>query len=165
MPSMNGKNAIGEPRTLALKVRKTAFVMDRIIGRALASDGGLSLSHFMMLYMAARFPGVTQRVIAAHLDLTEAAVSRQAELLKRKGYAVRGRNPQSMRERTLTLTPEGRRALAVARRRVHGLMDRFFSILRPAERKTVSAVFDRLLASMAAECRPEACPPMPKEAL
>ncbi|HTK05452.1 MAG TPA: MarR family transcriptional regulator [Candidatus Eisenbacteria bacterium] len=162
---MNGKNATGEQRALALKLRKTVFVMDRVIGRALASDGGLSLSHFMMLFMAARFPGVTQRTIASHLDLTEAAVSRQAELLKRKGYVARGRNPQSLRERTLTLTPEGRRALAVARRRVHGLMDRFFAVLRPAERKTMSAAFDRLLVSMAADCRTEACPAMSKEAL
>jgi len=162
---MYEKKTRGEPRTLAMKVRKTAFVMDRIIGRALASDGGLSLSHFMMLFMASRFPGVTQRTIASHLDLTEAAVSRQADLLKRKGYVVRGRNPQSMRERSLTLTPEGRRALAVARRRVHGLMDRFFAVLRPAERKTMSTAFDRLLASMAAECRTAACPEMQKETL
>lgn len=136
-----------------MKVRKTAFVMDRIISRALASDGGLSLSHFMVLFIASRFPGVTQRTLASHLDLTEAAVSRQADLLRRKGYIVRGRNPESLRERSLTLTAEGTKALAAARRRVHGIMDRHFSVLRPAERKAVGSALDRLLVSMAPECK------------
>ncbi|HTM68068.1 MAG TPA: MarR family winged helix-turn-helix transcriptional regulator [Candidatus Binatia bacterium] len=165
MRAMPGKEKSAEPRSLALKVRRTAFVMDRIIGRALARDGGLSLPHCMMLYFAARFPGVTQRTIASHLDLTEAAVSRQAELLRRRGLIIRGRNPESRRERTVTLTPEGRRALAAARRRVRGIMDRFFSVLRPAERKVMAAAFDRLFAAMAAECRPGACPAMAEEAL
>lgn len=143
----------GSTRSLAFALRKASFLMDKLVSRTLAAKGDLTLSQAMIAHVLRDAPGITQRALAANLDLTEAAVSRQAETMRRKGYVTRTMNPASRRERAIALTPAGRRALAGTMRHVLKAFDAPFSALDAADRKAAARALRRLLAALLTECR------------
>lgn len=72
-----------------------------------------SLSHASVPVLAVLVGGErSQRAIAAHLDVTEQAISRMVASLERLGYVVRSRHPQDRRRHTVQITPAGQHALA-----------------------------------------------------
>lgn len=137
---------------LVMKIRKTAFIMDRIAGKALDDAFGMSFSQFLILAIVAHHPEVTQRGIAEARDVTEAAVSRLVDQLRRSGKLRRAKSPQSRREHRLTLTPAGRRTLAKGRKLVEGKLDEYFAPLTAAERVVLEKAFDKVLAAFHADC-------------
>lgn len=142
----------GSTRSLAFAVRKAAFLMDKLVNRTLAAKGGLTLSQVMIAHVLREAPGITQRALASSLDLTEAAVSRQAETMRRRGYVTRTTNPASRRERVLALTPAGRRALSGSMRHVLAAFEAPFGTFGVTERKAAARALARLLASLVEEC-------------
>lgn len=143
---------------LVTKIRKTAFVMDRIAGKILSDAFGMSFSQFLILAIVAHHPSVTQKGIAEVRDVTEAAVSRLVDQLRRSGKLRRVTNPKSRRERLLTLTPLGKRVLAKASRLVERRLETYFAPLTADERRVMEQSFDKVLASFRAACDRE-CEP------
>ena len=143
----------GSTRSLAFAVRKASFLMDKLVNRALAAKGDLTFSQVMIAHVLRDAPGITQRALAASLDLTEAAVSRQAETMRRKGYVTRARNPVSRRERAIALTPAGRRALAGTMRHVLKAFEAPFDALDASDRKAAARVVGKLLVALLEDCR------------
>lgn len=137
---------------LVMKIRKTAFVMDRIAGKVLADDFGMSFSQFLILAIVAHHPSVTQRGIAEARDVTEAAVSRLVDQLRRGGKLRRVTNPNSRRERLLTITPLGRRVLTKASRLVERRLETYFAPLNAHERAVMEKSFDKVMAAFRVEC-------------
>ncbi len=137
---------------LVTKIRKTAFVMDRVAGKALADAFGMSFSQFLILAIVAHHPSVTQRAIAEARDVTEAAVSRLVDQLRRSGKLRRVTNPKSRREHLLTITPLGRRTLDRASRLVERRLETYFAPLSLEERRVMERSFDKVMAAFRAEC-------------
>jgi DNA-binding MarR family transcriptional regulator len=137
---------------LVVKIRKTAFVMDKIAGRTLTEKFGMSFSQFLILATLAHHPSATQKAIAEARDVTEAAVSRLVDQLRRSGKLRRVKNPKSRREHILTLTPEGRRTLAKAGKVVEKRLDAYFAPLTAEERRVMEGAFDKVMAAFHADC-------------
>lgn len=140
------------PRALAMRIRILSFALEREVDRALAEKGNVTLAQFMLLMPVAMHPGITQRAIAATRNLTEAAISRQAEVLRQKGYLERGRNPAMKRERALYLTTSGQAIVESAGKHVDERLEMLFAKLEPAQREATVKALDGVIESVGLEC-------------
>ena len=89
-------------------------VLDR---RFLKSD--FSLSEGRVLYELAHCPGLTARDLGERLGIDAGYLSRMLKTFAKRGLVRRTRSAADGRERTLGITPAGRRALAPLDRRSH----------------------------------------------
>lgn len=91
-------------------VRKSASLMDRG-GEAFFREGlGISLAQFMVLSVVDAHPGdFNQQAIADLLGLTKGTVSRQIDQAGAAGLLVARTSDSSRREKTIALTPAGKR--------------------------------------------------------
>lgn len=85
----------------------------------------LNHSSFAVLWLVERRP-VTQRDLAAHLQVQEQTVSRMLEKLQRLGYVDRVRSDVDRRKVLVTLTPKGLQARTEAQGAGHGEVERQF---------------------------------------
>lgn len=88
--------------------------LDRISDQVLKDACNISFHQFLILSGIATHDDLPQRTVAAYLGLTEAAVSKQVEVLKQQEFIERTTNPENRREVRLSLTKSGRAVLAVA---------------------------------------------------
>ncbi len=139
---------VSGPRALAMRIRLLSFSLEREMDRMFAEKKDVTLAQFMLLIPISVHPGVTQRAIAMHRNVTEAAISRQAEALCRKGYIERGRNPAQKRERALYLTAKGKRALRRAAGHADARFKELFARIKPARRQQIVAALDEVIASI-----------------
>jgi DNA-binding MarR family transcriptional regulator len=112
-------------REIASKIRKAAFMMDKIAERILQKSLDLTMSQFRVLVILNAHDGVSQKALARFLGLTQAAISRQTEILRAKGLVTRAENPTCRREHVLALTAEGKRQFGVG----SSILDRTFDDL------------------------------------
>jgi DNA-binding MarR family transcriptional regulator len=70
---------------------------------------GFGMAQFRVLWVLhTHQEGVQQNAIAKWLNLTEAAISRQLQLMKERGLLTVDIDDEDRRSRTVRLTPEGR---------------------------------------------------------
>jgi DNA-binding MarR family transcriptional regulator len=106
------------PLTIGRKVHKFVFLFDRIVDQRLRKTLDVSLSQFRMLWAVHNHQlKASQSQIAAFHDVSRAAVSRQVDILVKRGLIERGGHPLSKRKYMVGLTPRGRtlfrKALAI----------------------------------------------------
>ncbi len=88
-------------------VHQTVFLFDREADRVLAETLGGTFSQFMVLMAIAQCQGLSQQKIAAFLQLTPAAVSRQVDGLVEAKLIARKQDPHSRRSYVVSLTEAG----------------------------------------------------------
>jgi len=89
-------------------------VLMRESDQILQEQLGLTFSQFRILGVLAENPALQQRQLAVNLGQTEASVSRQVKLLKKKGLLESRINPQNRREHMPVLTLKGERITEAA---------------------------------------------------
>lgn len=94
-------------RQIIFKFHRLVFLMNKISDKLLQQKANLTYSQFLILMATNRHPEVSQRSIAEFLEVTEAAVSRQIELLITKKLLIATENQVNRREHRLGLTREG----------------------------------------------------------
>lgn len=122
--------------------------LDKAADGILGAEMGLTYRRFLTLLTLQRLAGegpVTQRDLAAELDISEPVASRTIATLKEAGWLEASSTPGLGNRRHLTLTPQGEKAVT----RAAGVLEEAFAVLMKAADVTardIHAVTDPLLA-------------------
>jgi DNA-binding MarR family transcriptional regulator len=131
-----------------LLARLGATVKARAI--AAADSAGFELYDYSVLAILAEGDRETQSAIADALDLDPSRLVALLDSLEERGLVVRQRDPHDRRRHVVSITAEGKSALAGLRELVSQVEDEFFAPLDPDSRK----LFHELLLRLAAKNDP-----------
>lgn len=140
-------------RHFGYMLHKLTGLVDRLADHALSNELQIGLSQFLILLPLSQQKTWTQTDVARFLELTDAAVSRQVDLLVEKRYLSRTENPANRRQHLLTLTKAGtrtvRRAFAILEAEFGGLLGR----LDLREQRQFLGLLEKLLRQF--DCDPQ----------
>lgn len=127
-------------RTLLHHLHRAALLNDRLADRELTAVIGVGRTQFLVLRTVQEAPelAASQHMLADHLGLTKAGVSRHIISAERQGWLTTN-NERSRREHSLALTTSGRSLIARGR-----------AVQDSAERRTVHALGAQRLEMTAA---------------
>lgn len=126
--------------------------------RQLARETGLTTSQLIVLEIVADAGETTPKVIAQRAGTTQATVTSLVEKLHQRGYVVRRRGETDRRQYWLSLTPEGRKALADAPDPLHARFTENFRKLLEWEQAMIVAALERVTHLIGADERDAADP-------
>jgi DNA-binding MarR family transcriptional regulator len=142
-PGVPQKPAPGPPKELlsssSFLLKRLGFLLkDR--GFAAFEATGLSPYHHAVLALLEEDPRETQATIADALGYDRSHLVGILDELEERGLIERKRDPSDRRRHLVSLTPEGKRALAKLRDVVMRMEDEFFAPLDAAQRETLHAL-------------------------
>ncbi len=111
-------------KSLVAKIIRVASALEREVESELKVSYALTFSQFKVLSTLKSLGEVSQREVAAALEVTPAVITRQAEVLSARGLLNQRPNPLSKRENQLVLTKKGEGAVADASKHVSDIMAR-----------------------------------------
>lgn len=109
----------------------------------------ISFSQFVILtgFSCNEYPLVTQAVLAEHLMLTEATVSRHIGALVAKGLLLKEKNSKNKKSYNLTLTPLGRKTFIQVQNIITEELDMRFKDVSPSHKKVIIENFKKIIRS------------------
>lgn len=135
-------------RDIGTKVHKLACLMGRTAEHSLTRTADLSFSQFRMLMVLYHGHDLTQKRIAKFHGITEAAVSRQIELLKAKKFITAVDNVKNRRERKLALTSKGMELIQRAQKTLEHTFIKPFEILSNDKKNQLSTLLQTLINAL-----------------
>ena len=90
----------------------------------------------------------SQRLLAEHVRVHPADMTRLIEALERRSLIVRDRDPGDNRRRLVSVTASGRAALQKAVTLAQGIEDDALSVLTPTERRHMRTALPKLLSGL-----------------
>lgn len=117
----------------------------------------LTLSQFLVLNSVVQNPNITQIQIANFLEVTQAAVSRQIEVLKNKKLISISENPENRREHLLFPTSLGKEIFTKASDILHDSFNKLYSVMNDKEKENLEKGLDKLLFSVCGKRRTIDC--------
>lgn len=135
-------------KEVGIKVHKLACLLDRLAADTLSEKIGLTFSQFRILMVLKRHGEFSQKKIATFHGLTEAAISRQIDILLKKGLLERSENKENRREHILKLTSQGRQFGERAAAALENRFDAIFSKLPEKEREGFHQGLEMLLTQV-----------------
>jgi DNA-binding MarR family transcriptional regulator len=130
---------------IATGVHRLSTVLGNASERVIQECCGFGLSQFRVLWVLhTHQEGVQQNVIARWLNLTEAAISRQLQLMKEQGLLTVTVADDDRRSRTVVLTPEGRQFTQNGLNRLVETFAPAFTALSLEQQKQLSESLDTL---------------------
>jgi DNA-binding MarR family transcriptional regulator len=148
-PEIQAKKTPSPPRELraspSFLLKRLGFlVKDRTLQ---AFDGtGLNPYHHAVLALLEEDPAETQGMIADALGYDRSHLVGMLDELEEQGMIERRRDPSDRRRHLVTLTSDGKQALARLRKIAKGVEEDFFAPLDASERKTLTALLLKLAA-------------------
>ena len=130
---------------ITFNLHKVVFLLDKRADRELQDKLGITFSQFKIV-TAIDHKDVSQKDIASYWDMTEAAVSRQIELLLEKHIVAKEENKDNRREHKLTLTQSGKKLLDQGQEVIERGLEDIYNTLTKEERDTVNGVLQKLLS-------------------
>ncbi len=124
------------------------LAIDRIAEQTVQANLNLTLSQYWVLISLEGHEGVSQKAVCRLLGLTAAAVSRQIEALRDKGFIIRKDNPACRREHVLTLTEAGRREVSQGADILRLEFDRLLQAMNAEQKTTLEQSLDTLLEAL-----------------
>ncbi len=146
-------------RNLTYTLHKLSFLLDKLADRALQGELDLSFSQFRVLIAINRNSEVTQKKIACFWDMTQAAVSRQIELLIEKKLVAMHDNVRNRREHHLSLTAQGKDVLEKAYSLLDSQYEPIFKVISQDDRAVFEDIVHRLLGELCENGRDFCCDP------
>ena len=131
-------------KSLLNKIARVANGLEREVEIELKVSFSLTFSQFRVLDALAATGEVSQKDLAARLEVTPAVVTRQAEVLSAKGLLVQRPNPRSKRENVLVLTPKGESASMDATKAVQACQTRFLAPLKVQDETALERAIETL---------------------
>ena len=98
-------------KTLVAKIIRVASSLEREVESELKVSYALTFSQFRVLSALNSLGEVSQKELAAAMEVTPAVITRQAEVLAGRGLLLQRPNPLSKRENQLMLTKKGEGAV------------------------------------------------------
>ena len=136
---------IGQSKEITYQIHKAVFLLDKMSDQILQDQLGLGFSQFLVMMALAKQPKSPQKSVAASLDQTQAAVSRQIEILVRMKLVSRDRNPDTKREYVLSLTQLGQRRYREGLDQIDLRFDKLFQIWSKNEKSNLINALDKLV--------------------
>ncbi|MEO6509052.1 MAG: MarR family transcriptional regulator [Patescibacteria group bacterium] len=134
----------GSTRNISYNLHKVVFMLDKIADKALSDHLAMTFSQLKIL-MAIKNECVSQKDIAEYWDITEAAISRQVEILVGSGLISREENSKNRRQNILKMTKEGEIKLEEAFNVLDSHYDEIFKELDENEKKILVEGLHKLL--------------------
>ena len=134
---------------IAAKIRDASDLYVKSI-RARVRPYGLSLNQFRLLRELWEEEGVTQRVIAKRMHVSEPATVSTIDALVGAGLIRRARTEDDRRKWSIVLTARGERLRDVILRENEALNAAAIDGLSTAERRTLGALLDRVIDNLTA---------------
>jgi len=135
-------------KAIVMKLHKLTFLLDKLSAIQLQKKADLSFPQFLMLMAIRRRPNLSQREIAEFHGVTEAAVSRQIELLMKRQFVARHQDRDNRRRHVLSLTSAGERKLDRANVMLDRTFDQLFDTLGEKGKETFIATLQRVLETL-----------------
>lgn len=101
------KNDLPSLRSKFPPLLHLTYVLQQSADELLAREAGIGLSHARIMSGLSPAVACSQRRLAASLSQTEANVSRQLQVLKRKGLVSISKSKKDKRQRDVKLTAKG----------------------------------------------------------
>lgn len=151
MTQHSGSSFGGEPAAHDTLSGMLSDAMDRlfrlrgVLDPTQIADGlDMSMSEAMALRRLSREP-CTQSELRRHLHLERSTVSRLVDALVERGWALRETDPANLRQRLLTLTPDGDAAATDLGRAMRARHDAMLSTLTDEERDALAVALPALV--------------------
>jgi len=125
--------------------------MDKIADRVLQINSDITLSQFLILTAVKHKAGISQERIAKFLELTQAAVSRQIEVLRKKKLILREENPQNRREHILSITKNGESKLKKSSKIIMSKFNYLYKVLNRDEKIAFNKSLDKIFEVLSKE--------------
>lgn len=122
--------------------------MDKAADSTLQDKLDLTLSQFLILMVVNQNPNVKQIEIADFLEITQAAVSRQIDVLKNKKMITISQNEKNRRENLLSPTIKGREIFTKANAILYETFENLYKIMNEKEKINLEKSLDKLLFSV-----------------
>ena len=133
-------------RTTIQPALQLVFILDKTIDRLLVEKLDVSLSQFKILMALKHSPNASQRTIAKFWDMTEASVSRQANILLSKKLIQKVKNPTSKREYILRKTRAGKAQIRRAINLIDSKLENLFQNIGREERTRLAVSLNHMLS-------------------
>lgn len=138
---------------IAYKIHKAVFVMDKVADSTLRQKLNLTLSQFLILMTVNKSPNITQIQAADFLEQTQAAASRQIDVLKNKKLIEIMKNQDNRRENLLFSTPLGQKVFTEANEILHKTFDDLYKVMNEKEKDHLEKSLDKLLFTVCGKRR------------
>ncbi len=138
-------------KSIAFTIHQVVFLLDKLADKTLQQKLNLTHSQFLILMALNYNPDVSQAKIAQYLELTEAAVSRQIEILIEKKMIAGQENKNNRRENILSLTKSGQDKLHEAFHVLDNKYQEIFKVIGKSDSKTFSQSLDKLLNALCSD--------------
>jgi DNA-binding MarR family transcriptional regulator len=129
---------------LTYKVHGLVMLMDKEAEKFLQEQLNLSYNQFLIIFAISEKCANTQKEVAYFANLTEAAVSKQSETLRKLGYLTRIESQKDRREHILELTESGNKLLSEAISIMHKYAKDLLSILDNSELENLNHYLSKL---------------------
>lgn len=133
---------------IAYKIHKAVFVIDKTADSTLRAKVDLTLSQFLILMNIVQKPGINQLEIADFLEVTQAAVSRQIDVLTNKNFVAMKKNENNRREHLLFPTTLGNQIFTKSEQILHEAFDELYAVMDEKEKESLEKSLDKLLSSV-----------------
>lgn len=142
---------------IAYKIHKAVFVMDKVADSTLQNKLDITLSQFLILMAIEHHTNVSQIEIANFLELTQAAVSRQIEVLRNKKLITISQNEENRRENILHPTSLGQKLFREAGKILDETFENLYKVMNNSEKEQLEKSLDKLLFSVCGKKRSINC--------
>lgn len=125
-------------------IHEVVAFMDSQAQKILQTKLDISYFQFLILCMVHSNPEATQKDLSVMLNYTEAAVSKQVEILRKSGFLDRQVDKNNRRQHILSLTDLGLQIVHKAYKILHDAGSVFFQVLEKSEQ----AIFNKSLLKL-----------------
>lgn len=92
---------------IASKLHHVVFMMEKFADHTLIAQLDVSFMQVMILMHLKHIPTMSQKELAQRMGVTAGAISRQVDILSRRGLLDRNVRADNRREHAVTMTPAG----------------------------------------------------------
>ncbi|MGH2465940.1 MAG: MarR family winged helix-turn-helix transcriptional regulator [Candidatus Limnocylindrales bacterium] len=147
---MSAQNLAGDEVTAAIRSNPgwALYQLGRQARNAFADalkERGLQPAHYGVLLWASTRSGADQRELSRRVGVDRSDMVDLIDALEATDLVRRVRDPQDRRRNTISLTPQGRLALAEMDHLVATVNERFFANLDAREREALWGLLEKLL--------------------
>ena len=132
---------------IVYKIHGLVMAMDKEAEDFFHTNLALSYNKFLILFVIGEKCAATQKDVSYMTNLTEAAVSKQVESLRKSEYLTREEDINDRRQHVLKLTQSGSEILKKALDIMHNNTSSFLSTLDGEELKNLNKYLDKLFNS------------------
>lgn len=136
---------MGSTNNTGYLLQKLSFVLAKQSDQVLQEQLGIGFSQFKILMVLGWNPSVRQRHIAEKLGQTEAAISRQIQLLKDDGLLTVKVNPENRREHITAPTAKGEKLCEKAMELLNNYHAPMFARLSDRQRERLHEYLSTML--------------------